>query len=394
MISGGGVSVVVYEPIKSGYGQITSFSTRDINSYSHNIEAVGGFATANIEIAADVSTVSDWLDNGIGRHVVVYGPGGAIAWEGFVNQISSSMSGLDLEYGSIMEMANKVKVKYQTISWDIPDTPVAGVQSETAFAEDSDSQERYFILEDILNIGEASETLNQPTNVRDMYLNEMAWPKTSQTVSILAGDHPTVTLNCIGYFNILKRSYYSKTGTVSSMDASDKIIDVVNANPNSIVKSTTRVESNTTPVPEHEEGDSTGWDVILDTLSYGTSSNYRYNVGMVEDRTLYGEEVNLSRPNIEYTIRIRSQNPVLGSYPSGGTVPKSLVRPGRWLLITDTMASYPGNQEPLFSYRDPRMVFIESVEYNADGSLTLSSSTQNRVDRTIARIGLDTLYIT
>ena len=390
------LSVSAYNPIGGDLvlsSPIVSFDESDLVSYSHTIEAVGGFSTATIEVAVDVLTLSMWLNSGLGRHIVVHGPGGAVAWEGFVNQIEANMSGLSMSHGPLMEVSNKVKVKYQTISWDIPDTPVRGLPGQTAYANDTLSQERYFVLEEIVNIGEASEVLNQPTAIRDTYLNEFAWPVTSQAVTLLPTEGPTVTLNCMGYFNLFKKFYYQKTGTVSSMNASAKIIDVVEAEPNSIVADTARVEVNTTPVAEHEDGESTGWDVILDTISFGTSNNYRYIVGMDENRTLYGKEIALDQIDLDYIVRVRSNNPVIGHYPGGGSIPKMLVRPGNWIVVTDTIATYPGSASSLVSHRDPRTVFIESVSYEGNGEIVLSSTTQRSVDRAIARIGLDTLYV-
>lgn len=370
----------------------------NIIDYTHSIEAVGGFDTAGMEIVADLTGVTDWFENGLGRHVVAYGEGGVVAWEGFVNQIDVTIGNLDMTVGPLMEVSNKVKVKYQTISWDIPDTPVRGIAKETSFATDATSQRRYFVLEQILNIGEASENLGQPEDVRDTYITEYAYPKVTQNVSLRGEGEPSVSLSCLGYHHLLSRFYYSNTGSSTSVNASAKIEDVISAEPNGIADRNylANLETNTTPVSDHEEGDKTGWDVITDTISFGNQSQRRYIFGIEEHQRMYGYSIDPTPDRVDYEIGARETTRGLRHYGSGGYTAPELVRPGKWVFISDFMAAdytsptAGGNIIPI--YRFPYYMFIESVTYSAGGDLQIASGAVESVDRAIAQIGLEGLY--
>jgi len=79
-----GISLIAYSSIAEGIERVASLD-KNISDYGHTISANGGFNTMNVTIADDRISLDEWIERGIGRHIVVYNSANLPCWEGFVN---------------------------------------------------------------------------------------------------------------------------------------------------------------------------------------------------------------------------------------------------------------------------------------------------------------------
>ena len=244
------ISFTFDNPIWKAGGSEQNLNVQD---YTHKISASGGFDSATLNFPTKQAQTEDWFINGLGRHIIVYGQSLNIIWEGFVNEISINVGVLSAKVGPLLEIANKVKVTHQTISYNT-NPPVGGEQAETAFANDTTSQSNYGILESIVSGGTGSTT--EMEQIRDTYIEENRSPQNDRSLNI--GSSPqnaTVTLSCMGYYHILDHYYYENTGRNNS-DVGTKIKDVIDGDPGSRFD-TVNVSANSLVVNEYEKGDKT-----------------------------------------------------------------------------------------------------------------------------------------
>ncbi|HCB15164.1 MAG TPA: hypothetical protein DEP36_16580, partial [Gammaproteobacteria bacterium] len=82
----------------------------EVISYNHSSTALGGFWSASLDLRLPINKMEDWITNGVGRQVTVYGRASTVVWEGIVDRITLSTGGYDMTIGPFMEIANKVKV--------------------------------------------------------------------------------------------------------------------------------------------------------------------------------------------------------------------------------------------------------------------------------------------
>ena len=64
--------------------------TEELTSYSHTINALGGYWSMSFKIAGDERIMEDWIADGLGRHVVLHDDALVVAWEGFAKKTGDS----------------------------------------------------------------------------------------------------------------------------------------------------------------------------------------------------------------------------------------------------------------------------------------------------------------
>ena len=94
-----GLTVHVAPSLFAGAYVFTEFAlTDDLLGYTHQIDAYGGYISAQITLTADMGEAENWLENGLMRHIVVYDSAMQIIWAGFVNAIGISLNGLQVRH--------------------------------------------------------------------------------------------------------------------------------------------------------------------------------------------------------------------------------------------------------------------------------------------------------
>jgi hypothetical protein len=301
----------------------------DFSTYAHELRAIGGYYSLKLTIDDDELDLNDWIDGGIGRHIVSYNPELEVIGEYFVNKVTATIGALQFSIGPLIAIGNRLKVRYSVVDTTV-DPPIRGEQTETAIANNTDSQALFGIIESVLNVNSATAT--EATQIRDSVLNDVsrAFPATGRK-STLGGSNPRLTLDCLGYWHWLNTYLYNNSAT-GQVNLSDKIIAILAAIPNSGIFSTLtdEIASNTTQVQDGEDKDKKAITIMKYLNSLGDSANNRYNMGFYQDRKFrYG----VAPSEVEYHQRITGDQDI--TTPTGSKVSPWNVLPAKWLFFPD-----------------------------------------------------------
>jgi hypothetical protein len=349
------------------------------DSYTHTIAANGGFISATIGLKMERFEIDDWLENGLGRHISVYNPGGNIIWEGFVNDITATIGGLTVKRGPLMGVSNKVRVVYGTLDTSVT-PPTVGVRTKSAFSSDTTSQGLYAIHEKILSIGGCTETM--ALEIRDTYIGENARAETTPTTIVIGGTGSlTMVLGCRGYVDFLS-AYTYNSNTTGDVAISTRIQSVISADPNSIISTDyTDISANTETVPSYEADDPLAYNYIMGMVAQGDVGYDRYTFGVYTERKAKYSQI----PDDEsYIWRISNGGEIYT--PSGVIVRPWDVLPARWVHIPDFMIGRISDGTVIRD--DPRYMFIESLTYTAPYSLTLTGAKISKLPQILGQLGL------
>jgi hypothetical protein len=355
-----------------------------MNSYTHTINLAGGYDSMSIDFSGDTSSVQFWFDNGIGRHIETLSPSGEIIWEGFINSVSVSIGGLSASVGPMLDMANRVYVTYTGTSWTALGVTLGGRQKTTDVADDADSQSLYGIIEEYVSGGTGSET--EMNTLRDAHLADRAQPfVTEAAIDLLGGSEPTIRLECVGYYKLLDKYRYSNN-TLTSSNASDKIQDIVAADPSTRFSTDyTDVFTNTLTLFDKEDEQRTGGTIIKEIIAFGDTSDRRYTFGIYEDRKIRYAPI---EETAFYEYDVSSSLADVARIDTGAAVSPWDVVPGKWLIINSIATS----EKKVGSIGDlrasPSAIFIEEVSFTAPYSLSLRSGPTSTFPQKLARLGL------
>lgn len=350
-----------------------------MEGYSHTIDANGGYKSASLGLKLRQDEIEDWLESGLGRHIVIYNEGGAIKWEGFVNDIEASIGGLTIRRGPLMSVANKVRIIYSTVDTSTT-PPTMGVRKKLAYANDTASQTKYGIIEKTLSTGGSTEA--NAAYIRDTYIGENAEAETTPlSIAVGGGGDLTIKLNCLGYIHWLN-AYPYNNATAGTTTISARIQAVLTADPNGIISTDyTKITANTMSIPAWENDDPLAWDYINGLVVMGDAAYNRYTFGLYANRRAYYSVVPSTQT---YVWRIGDGGNVYT--PAGMIVDPWEVVPAQWVQIPDFMIGRIGN---LTSIRDdPRFMFIESLTYTAPYGLTLNGAKVNTLPQILGQLGL------
>lgn len=354
--------------------------TQKVTSYAHETIAIGGYWTAQIVINLTLVQAEDWFENGLGRRIEVTNPAGVVVWEGFVNKVSVSAGALSEERGELVNVGNRDSAIYTPLDASVY-PPVSGTTTVTTIAEDTTSQTAYGIWEKVVSAGTTPH--DNAEQVRDVFLAENSLPMTSGALTINPGSAqpPVITLDCLGYIYWLGAYIYNNA--TSGYDLlSDKLIDVLAADPNGVISTNyNSIEDNAFLTPTMENENRFAWDVIKELVALGNDTDdLRRLFGVYAERIVRYE----TQPEtITYYHRLTEQGQYVTT-PDGEIIYPWDVQPGKWLFVPDFLVGLPPDVIDL--YNDPRAAFLESVRYSAPFNLDLSSGTSARLSQLLAKI--------
>ena len=358
-----GLSLSVADPLwKSGRRDWIASLTP--TGYTHTIQAKGGYWSAGFTIPGNLQTVEEWLDEGLGRHIVVHDDSLSVVWEGYTSQITGNAGGRTVSRGPLTDVMNHVYTIFNVINRDtIP--PTSGVKITTAIASDLDSQDRWGLMYGI--VSQLDVTLAEAERTRDRVLAERAEPKLTRSFGG-AGSAPSVQVECLGYWHYMIWPYnYTASGgliDLSNQDGTGKMQLILAADPNGIFSTDwTRTANNTGLVPEYENDDRPANELIADLTDLGDASFNRWLFGIYEDRqAVYA----MAPSTVEYIRQLRDPAGQIRT-PQGGIVMPWNVMPGKWLKWPDFNV---GRLDMSDLREDSRCEFLESVTYTAPWGLT------------------------
>lgn len=382
------LSIAVFDPLWIGSGLQADDLAYDVPSYSHDITVDGGFDECSFSIGGDAS-VAEWWYNRLGCHVVVKSPVGTVIWEGFVNEVSLNLGALQLTRGPLLDVANRVTVSYSEVSRNYTSTniTVGGEQLYTTPYNDTRSQKMWGIQEIMLS---ASSVLpGEADQLGETYSVDNGVPRISQTVNLepSSGADVSVTINCAGYVKMLEKYIFSDTTAgVATSTISEKIEDVISADPNGIFSTDYhRVAANSTVVSRYDDTYKTARAAIGEMIPLGDSSFNRYIWGIYADRKI---EYKAVPTDIEYMFDLVDGLQKVTT-PLGGEIDPWDVLPGKFIQINGLSLGALSNHPSADNLREtPGVVFIESVSYSAPFGLQLTGGKYDKITQRINRLGL------
>jgi len=372
-----GISIIAYDPVNISNNKVATLDN-NISSYSHTISANGGFDSMSVTVSDDRISLDDWLENGLGRRIVVYNSANTICWEGFVNTVSGQLGGQQVSVGPLLDIGNRISVAYSPVDYDTS-PPTVGAKTVTIINENETSQERFGIIEKVLSGGRVTD--EDAELIRDTYLLERAFPETSSDFMLGSNSEPTLTLECLGYW-YWTNSYVFNDYDAGAIWVSDRILDILQANPNTGMFGSYFIDSNLSIVPEESTEDKYAMAHLKELLAIGGASDQRYTMGVYENRDVYYKEIPTS-PAYKTTLSDQGQRVL--TYEGALVYPWD-IRPSRWLFISDSMIGR--YTDTANYYEDPRYMFIEKVSYSAPWSLTLSGARVGSFDQLMAKMGI------
>ncbi len=195
-----------------------------INAWRHSTRSIGGYWDGGFSIRAGPSEMENWVQNGLGRHVVTKDDALVPIWEGFVNQITITAGPISIVFGPLMETANRVAVTYSTL-----ENNVYGARQTTETIDDEDAQAKYGIIEERLSVSGASSP--KADQIRDTFLAENAWPAVTHDIEVVEHE-PNIVVDCLGYVQWLRKVVYEQIAETGDVYLEDKLKSVILSEPN------------------------------------------------------------------------------------------------------------------------------------------------------------------
>lgn len=363
------ISVFADSPIYSSLSaNRISLGTR-LSGYSHTIDADGGYKSATISLPISLFEVSDWIESGLGRDIRAFGDSGSRIWEGFVNQISVSYGNLAIARGPLLDIANRVQVKYTDFT--------VGQAAITTAQNDTDSQTVYGIRHKVVSTGSISST--NADSIRNTYLQEYKLPELTQTLSSQPNE-TLLTLDCLGYVEWLDYPYNEITNTTYTLR--EKVLEVLGDDPNDVFSTNyANIETNTLSVFRMDTEYRLASTVLSDLIGMGGSSNNNRRLfGVYDDRICYLQEVPTT--TVKYRFNLRDGH--LYEQNLGDISPYS-IRPGYWLEVVDFL---PIQSTATELRENPSMIFIESVSYTSPYDFSINGGKTGTLTQQLAKLGL------
>lgn len=385
-----GIVIQPYSPLWATSKQSFSSFTSQVIAYQHQLALDSGlYLSAEITLSLYDEEVVDWIERGLGRHMVVLDAKGFTIFEGFVNVVKLTIGGVTLTYGPMMSVMNRVKVQYTPYIDVTVDPPVTGNTTETIYAEDADSQAKYGIHEVVVDGGTLIDSMtyigggtpdHEGELIRDAYLQETKLPEVSHEISFESTAFE-IKLELKGYSAFFDKHIYNDA-TAATVQVPTKIQNVVDANPNTTIFSTdysgiANAATYLQLTTAYEDKNRTANAIIKELLLLGNSTNDRTVFLVLADRKVYYSAI---PTRVEYYYDTNSN--VIKDITGGQVLPWRLL-PGKWLEFVG-LRGIPQAGEMRDTFR---RMFIETVTYTAPLGLQLGGNKVNRISQILAKKG-------
>lgn len=281
-----GMHVNVFERGTAGIPTTTPIAALEgrIESYEQTIDHHIGFESMRCSFIANAEEGLDWLTNGLMRSCEVTGPDAEIVWEGFLETIEVQF-GQETRSVSLREMANRIRVRYQTVLG----TPGARPTS-SAFFQDTDSIALYGYKDLVLSLGNTSDG-TEVDDYGNTMLSKLSNPQSAPTSTIASGElgEIRITLNFAGWYTTLEwvlaaNSSTTKTTTTTQIGTLLTALAAINA---FVSTATTNITASGVTATEFIDADTPYRDKVEALMARGNGTQ-PYTWGVYENREFYG----------------------------------------------------------------------------------------------------------
>lgn len=374
------LSLTVEDPLIKTNRSFSDRLTSQVNSYSHDLRAIGGFWGASITINDQDEKIDDWIKNGLGRHIVVHNPNLKVIFEGFVDRIEARLGPLIFGLGPLTDIGNRVQTIFSTTN-PAGSQETFGARAVTNATNDTASQTKFGIIQKLVST--AGATVPNAERIRDVWIAENAQPDTSRDLNLTGQAGPAVNLTIKGYWHWFKLYIYEDT-TLGEQDLDIKMKAVINAQLNSIFSTGfSRITDNNTQVEQKDDRNRRAEAVLKELNSFGDSSSNRYNIGVYANRQVIYE----AQPStIAFQERITGNVGITDSLD--GDIDPWNVTPTEWLFFPDFLTGSPVPSSLAQLKTDPRAGSIQTVRFSLPNNLTVNGVKLGQLDQVLTRLGL------
>jgi hypothetical protein len=352
-----------------------------INSYQQENIANGGNWTCQIGMTVPIVEVDDWYQSGLNRTLKTYDQAGIVRWAGVVNKVTVNIAGLTQSRGELMNIGNRASTVFTPIDYSVSPA-VTGSTTVTAITEDLISQDTYGILEKVINAGTCP--LVDAQRAQATYLRESSYPDNSGDLNISpeSGSTATVTLDCVGLSYYGLKSFIFTDTTAGAITLSNKVLAILTQElwTNMVLSTdTSYVITNAYAVAQQEMKNRYGFDVMTAIANLGDASDNRWIFG-ARDNVFYYNPI---PTNILYEYSTVDERQRIFELPSRVEIFPWEVKAGYWLQNTDFLA---GSSPKANVYEEPRNIFIESVQYTAPWTLSITGERQKKNSQLLMKL--------
>lgn len=270
--------VITASPVTAWEQYTLTLDRKDIGRPRVEHRDLGGYWSFKFSIHPSFVTralASDFLSNGLMRHVEVYNEKSEKDWEGFISRVSMNTGTTKIE-SDVGNMANRVFVRFN----------VGGTVSRSTTLNNTDSQGRFGIKERVMVGGEIS--LGVADQHAQQILDWVGWPSPGVRDINLGGqvlDRPQLQIDCLGYWHTLGGRVYNQTAVTTDTDAS-VIVGAIITDVGEFVRAT-EISDNTTQVNQEFDSDRTADGILKSVTALGDGAFHRWVAGMKADRVFY-----------------------------------------------------------------------------------------------------------
>lgn len=332
-----------------------------LDDYEDSSTAQGWYEA--LRVGGRVATVAEALDllNRLMGSVVVAGPRGQRVWEGFVSEVALDLGGGRQITASLADMANAIRVGY--------DTPTGG-QAATTVVTAPASIARYGRKERAINFG--TTTAAAAANRAQVILNQIAYPGCKQEIAAGTDRRPGgigVSIRCRGWVDALAWLPATNASTTVTTTSTQALALLAAYNATNAFFSTSPAGVVPTGIGDTETASATTTylDKLSNLMAVGTATQQRVAWGIGPGRALI--------------VR-----PWAGASPAAITYRQS--------AATHQVVDGYGNTVDPWDVTPDAMVQIVDLAIPAPPSGAIETATRMYASKVTRRIGRDSIAVT
>lgn len=238
------------------------------SDYKPTDRAEGWYWGASFTVRAHENVLKELFENGLGRHVEVWGYGLEPDFEARITEIVFTLPP-DRFIISLRNMANTAFMR--------ADTDDDGVVERSTSLSNAESVALYGTVEGVLSGGELASSAVADQAIQSL-IDLRALPKPSADFGTVRDAEPKIEIFCRGYVTTLEDRLYNQTVATGTQSMSSQVKDVLDSVGDFI--DTQQRGANTTAVSKEYDIDRKALDIILDIVRLGDGANNRWLFGV------------------------------------------------------------------------------------------------------------------
>lgn len=246
---------------------------RDFSDYEDDDRSMGGYWSASFKVRARKNQLFNFFQNGLGRHVEVYGHGLQCLHEGMIQEMVLTLPP-DVRTLSLDNMINKL--------WMRSDYDADNLVERSTVLENAASQARFGVKERAISGGQL-DSLDVADQATQNFIDWRGWPQASIDKGAAVGDI-SLEIFSKGYIHTLGWISYNQTAVGGTQGLSAEWVDVMTS---SQFVDSLSYDANATLVTKELDADQKKIDIGFNLSKLADSSGNRFIMYMTKGRKLH-----------------------------------------------------------------------------------------------------------